>query len=89
MAEKRNLTNTFGQANGTNQEVLAYDARRQYLLIQNKSDENLYVTFGETATLTNGLIIYPNTAYEPPYEVVSSVNMITAGLTVDYTVVTG
>lgn len=89
MAEKRTLVNSSGTANGNNSEVLAKDTKRQYLLIQNKSDtENLFVAFDQAATIANGLVIYPNTAYEPPYEVISGVNLITEGLDCDYVIIT-
>lgn len=89
MAEKRDLQNIADTVGTTTVEALAKNSKRTYLLIQNKSAANdLYLTFGEDATVSNGLLIPPGVAYEPPYEVVSSVNLISDSAGTDYLVIT-
>lgn len=80
MAEKRNLINIQDTIGSSSQVVLEYNSKRTYLLIQNNDPDNsIYLTFGEDATLANGVRIGPNLAYEPPYEVISQVNIISTG----------
>ena len=46
-------------------QLLAANAARQYLLIQNKDGAgNLYIAFGKAATVANGVRIIPGGAYE-------------------------
>lgn len=77
MAEKRNLSNVSGAASDVTAEVLGREPGRKYLLIQNTdATDTLYVQFGAVATLADGLQLAPGEKYEPPGEVVSSVNVI-------------
>lgn len=89
MAEKRDLQNISDTVGTTTVEALAKNNKRTYLMVQNKSaSNNLYLVFGADATVADGILIPPGVAYEPPYEVISSVNLIADGAGTDYVVVT-
>lgn len=89
MAEKRNLQNISDTVGTTSVEALTLNNKRTYLMVQNKSAvNNLYLVFGETATVALGILIPPGVAYEPPYEVISAVHLIADNAATDYVIVT-
>lgn len=58
-------TNTQATVTNTSAQLVAANASRSYLLIQNKdATGNIYVTFGAAATVANGLLIPPGGSYE-------------------------
>ena len=66
---------------GTSQEIFPANATRKYLFIQNLSDENLFVRFGNVATAGSGSIkIKPDLAFIMECNFISnqSVNIISA-----------
>lgn len=85
MAEKRKLANQGGTVSTTSVKILDYFTNRSYLLVQNKSETaKLYLSFGKAATVDNGIMIAPGTAYEPPFEVMSEVHIISDEADTDY-----
>ena len=68
-ANKAPQSSSFVNVNATvttaSAQLLAANAARQYLLIQNKDPSGiLYITFGAAATVANGLQISPGGAFE-------------------------
>lgn len=58
-------TNTAKTVTNSSAELVASNASRQYLLIQNKSASGaIYINFGTTATLANGVRLNPGDSYE-------------------------
>lgn len=58
-------TNTQKTVTTTAAQLVASNANRKYLLIQNKdASGSIYVTFNATATVANGVLIGPGASYE-------------------------
>lgn len=58
-------TNTAKTITNASAELVASNTNRQYLLIQNKSASGaIYINFGATATLANGIRLNPGDSYE-------------------------
>lgn len=59
------FVNVNGTVTNASAQLLAANASRQYLLIQNKdSAGSIYINFGAAATVANGVLIGPGGAYE-------------------------
>lgn len=60
------LTNVNATVTNASASLLAANAVRKYLLIQNKDPSgSIYVNFGAAATVANGVLIGPGGSYEP------------------------
>lgn len=57
-------------------------SNRAYLLVQNNGAADMYVTFGQNADATNGVVIVPGGNYEPFYVPTNSVNVFSTGVLV-------
>ncbi len=61
----RSFVNAQVTVTNTSAQILAADANRQYLLIQNNDPVgNIFISFGAAATLTTGVMIRPGGFYE-------------------------
>ena len=60
------FTNVNATVTNASAQLLAANANRQYLLIQNNGAGDIYVNFGAAATLANGIKIAAGGAFELP-----------------------
>lgn len=66
------LTNTESRT------IVGYAPKRRYLIIQNRSTtDNLYIQFGEDATVDTGLLVSPLGSYETTLECMCAIHGIT------------
>lgn len=65
VAQSSSYTNTARTVTNASAQMIAANAARQYLLIQNKDGGgNIFINFGSAATLANGIRIVPGGNFE-------------------------
>jgi hypothetical protein len=79
----QSLTNYSGSitTGGTSQQLCPENSSRAFLLVQNTSDQNLYIGIGLTPTSTNGILLTPNgggVVFEEGVVPVEQINIIGA-----------
>ena len=58
------LVHTDADVTASEAEVLAADNRREYLVLQNAGDANIFLKFGATAVADEGILLVPGAAWE-------------------------
>ena len=83
------FVNSGSSVDTTSQQLLPANGGRNYLLIQNKSAVDVYVSFGGKADVYNGIIIAAGGFYEPYRVPSSSVSAIATAVDSNVVIVEG
>lgn len=84
-ADPTTWTDFSGQATTTSIEILTASTSRKEVIIENKEDENFYITLDDTATTDNSFTVYPGEIFGfDGLDAQKSFNIITESGTVDY-----
>jgi len=73
--ENADFINTAYDIGGASIEVMPYNPLRRYLLIQNRSVGDMFLSFGNKANIFDGIFIPGGGFYEPYVVPLSSVNL--------------